>query len=261
MDKSLSNFIELVLKNRVAYITLNRTKANCYEINFMKQLIDKINEAEENKTVKVIVVKSGLEKFFSAGADIKVFEANSVAENKEMVKHAQKAANLLASSKKITLAAIKGHALGGGLELAMACDIRLGARGDYLLGLPEIKLGLIPGNGGTQRLVRLISKTAALELLLTGDSIGPDKAHSLGLLNHLFEQKKFEDKIIAYAENLAQGPAMAMNAIKQCVNKGLELSLKEGLALEDELVAPLYDTEDAKEGYQAFLEKRKPKFK
>ncbi|MEM9867305.1 MAG: enoyl-CoA hydratase-related protein, partial [Bacteroidota bacterium] len=194
------------------------------------------------------------------GADIKVFEANTIEENKEMVKHAQQAANLLSFSKKITIAAIKGHALGGGLELAMACDIRLGAKENYFLGLPEIKLGLIPGNGGTQRLIRLIGKSAAFELLLTGDSIGPEKAFQLGLFNHLYDKETFEEAVSVFAENLAKGPAQAMTAIKQCI-KGLEMPLEEGLTLETQWANTLYDTEDAKEGYAAFLEKREPRFK
>jgi len=257
----MEQVITLEIKNRVGYILINRPKANCYEINFHKQLINCINEANANPEVKAIVLKSALEKFFSAGADVKVFEANSVEENKAMVDHARMAANLLAESKKITIAAINGHALGGGLELAMACDIRLAGEGSYFLGLPEIKLGLIPGNGGSQRLIRIIGKGKALELLLTGDNIDPAEAHQLGLVNHLYAAGEFQQKVEEYAERLAQGPLEAMAAVKVCVNKGMELSLAEGLKLEDKLVNPLYDTEDAKEGSRAFVEKRKPNFK
>ncbi|GAF04509.1 putative enoyl-CoA hydratase echA8 [Saccharicrinis fermentans DSM 9555 = JCM 21142] len=161
--------ITLERKNRVGYIVINRPKANCYEINFHKQLIACLEEANADDEIKVIVVKSALEKFFCAGADIKVFEANTVAENKVMVKHAQMVADKLSNSPKVTIAAINGHALGGGLELAMACDFRLASEGKYFMGLPEIKLGLMPGNGGSQRLIRLIDKSKALELLMTGD--------------------------------------------------------------------------------------------
>ena len=257
MDKG----IYLEKKNGVGYSMIDRPKANCYEINFMKQLIACINEAEDDKGLKVIVLKSALEKFFSAGADIKVFQANSVAQNKILVTHAQKTATLLSESSKVTIAAINGHALGGGLELAMACDIRLGSDKQYLLGLPEIKLGLIPGNGGSQRLVRLINKTRALELLLTGDTFDAQEAFDLGLFSQLYPADEFDRSVTAYAEKLAKGPAQAMSATKICVHKGIELSLKEGLVLEDQMVDPLYDSEDAMEGLRAFLERRDPQFK
>ena len=257
MDKG----IYLEKKNGVGYIMIDRPKANCYEINFMKQLIACINEAEDDKGLKVIVLKSALEKFFSAGADIKVFQANSVAQNKILVTHAQKTATLLSESSKVTIAAINGHALGGGLELAMACDIRLGSDKQYLLGLPEIKLGLIPGNGGSQRLVRLINKTRALELLLTGDTFDAQEAFDIGLFSQLYPADEFDRSVTAYAEKLAKGPAQAMSATKICVHKGIELSLKEGLVLEDQMVDPLYDSEDAMEGLRAFLERRDPQFK
>lgn len=253
--------IYLEKHNGVGYILINRPKANCYEINFMKQMIACIDEAISDKDIKVIVVKSALEKFFSAGADIKVFQANSVEQNKILVTHAQKVATLLSESPKVTIAAINGHALGGGLELAMACDIRLGSDKPYLLGLPEIKLGLIPGNGGSQRLIRLINRTRALELLLTGDNFEGQEAYELGLISHLYPIDKFDTSVATYAEKLAKGPAQAMSAIKNCVNKGIELSLKEGLALEDQLVDPLYESEDAKEGLRSFLERRNPQFK
>lgn len=257
----METVISLEIKNRVGYILINRPKANCYEINFHKQLIACLDEANANPEVKVIVLKSAIERFFCAGADVKVFAANSVEENKAMVDYARMAANKLSESKKITIAAINGHALGGGLELAMACDLRLAGEGSYFLGLPEIKLGLIPGNGGSQRLIRLIDKSKALELLLTGDNISPQEAYSLGLVNHLFAAESFQQMVEAYAEKLAQGPVEAMAAAKLCVHKGLELSLADGLKLEDELVNPLYDTDDAREGSLAFVEKRKPNFK
>lgn len=257
----MSKEISLEQENGVGYIILNQPKANCYEVNFMKQLIGCINEAEGNDSIKVIVLKSALEKFFSAGADINVFQENTVAQNKILVIHAQKAANKLADSKKITIAAVSGHALGGGLEMAMACDIRLGSDDSYLLGLPEIKLGLIPGNGGTQRLIRLINRTKALELLLTGDTFGAQEAFELGLFSHLYPKDTFEESVENYAQKLAQGPFEAMKAIKVCVNKGMELPLQEALQLEDMLVNPLYDSEDAIEGLKAFVEKRAPRFK
>lgn len=257
----MDNSIYLKEINGVGYIILNIPKANCYEIGFMDQFNNCINAAEENDQIKVIVIKSELDKFFSAGADIKVFQKNTIEENKVLVTQAQKASNKLANSKKITIAAIAGHALGGGLEIALACDIRLGSDGNYLLGLPEIKLGLIPGNGGSQRLIRLIDKTKAMELLLTGDTFSAQEAVKLGFFNHLYPKNNFDREVISYAQKLAQGPSEAMYAIKLCVNQGIELPLSKALKLEDQLVDPLYASDDAKEGLKAFIENREPKFK
>ncbi|ANQ49760.1 enoyl-CoA hydratase/isomerase family protein [Flammeovirga sp. MY04] len=254
-------FITLQIINRVGYILINRPKANCYDIHFMKQLISCLKEAEQNSEVKVIVIKSALDKFFCAGADVKVFQSNTTEENKLMVDHAKLSAKLISESKKVTIAAINGHALGGGLELAMACDLRLAKEGNYLLGLPEIKLGLMPGNGGSQRLIRLIGKSKALEMLVTGDPVQPEEALRVGLVNHLYTQETFENEVIVFAEKLSKGPSMAITASKESVYKGLELSMEEGLKLESQLVDQLYDTEDAKEGNLAFVEKREPNFR
>ena len=257
----MGKIISLEQKNRVGYVIINRPKANCYEINFLRDLISCIDEANVDKKIKVIVLKSAIPKFFCAGADVKVFEANTVEGNKEMVKQAQFAAEKLSDSQKITIAAINGHALGGGLELAMACDFRLAAEGDYFLGLPEIKLGLIPGNGGSQRLIRLIDRSKALELLVTGDNIGPAEANKLGLVNHIYPLGTFDSEVSLFAEKIACGPLEAIAASKVCVNKGIEMSLADGLALESKLVDALYDTEDAIEGSKAFIEKRQARFK
>ena len=257
----METYIRLEKINRVGYIVMDRPKANCYEINFHRQLVSCVDAANMDDKVKIIVLKSAIPRFFSAGADVKVFSANSTEENKKMVELAKLAANKLSESYKITIAAIAGHALGGGLELALACDMRIAAEGDYFLGLPEIKLGLIPGNGGSQRLIRLIGKSKALELLITGDNIYPAEAYKLGLINRLFKADEFDQNLEDYANKLASGPLQAMAAAKVCVNKGIEMPLEDGLKLENEMVEPLYDSEDAKEGSLAFVEKRSPKFR
>lgn len=253
--------IFLTEKNRVGYISLNKPKANAYDIDFHTQLAACLEEANSLDTIKVIVIRSTLDKFFSAGADIKVFSANTSEQNREMVRHARKVAALISGSPKIVIAGIRGHALGGGLELAMACDIRLGAEGSYQLGLPEVKLGLIPGNGGTQRLLRLLGKSRALELLITGYSIGPREAFDLGLINHLYPLESFDRELENYAEQIAQGPGQAIAAIKKCVHEGMDMPLPEALELESLEADALYDSEDAIEGLKAFLEKRNPDFR
>ncbi|MBJ7880143.1 enoyl-CoA hydratase/isomerase family protein [Gelidibacter salicanalis] len=253
--------ISLKIENRVGYILINKPKANSYDIDFMKLMAETIDQAVKNENVKVIAVKSELEKFFCAGADVKAFQQNTTAQNKEMVKNANLVAKKLAESPKITVALLSGHTLGGGLELALACDIRLASDGQYFIGLPEANLGLMPGNGGTQRLIRLVNQSKALELLISGESIMPDDAFDMGLVNQLYPKAEFENSSKIYLEKLALGPLQAMKAIKESVYKGIELSLEKGLELETKLADGLYETEDAKEGLKSFVEKRKPIFK
>jgi enoyl-CoA hydratase/carnithine racemase len=167
----------------------------------------------------------------------------------------------MAASPKVFVAAINGHALGGGLEMALACDLRFAAEGNYRIGLPEVTLGLLPGNGGTQRLPRLIGANKALEMMITGEAVGPADALRLGIVNRLFPEDKLMAETEAYARRLASGATLAVGQIKQAVYRGLALNLAEALALERELIQPLFDTEDAKEGFAAFAEKRQAMFK
>ncbi|MEM9834526.1 MAG: enoyl-CoA hydratase-related protein [Bacteroidota bacterium] len=245
----------------IGTITLNHAPANAYDIDLLQQLENAVLEANENGEIKVVMIESALSKFFCAGADIKTFGANDKATNQILVQQARSVAEQISQSSKIYIAAIEGHTLGGGLELAMACDLRFAAEGDYLLGLPEVKLGLIPGNGGTQRLLRLIGTSQALDLMATGRSINPKEALRLGLVDRLIPAAQHREETLAFARSLAEGPSLAIAAIKRSVNEGANLSLSEGLALEKSLVDPLYDTEDAAEGYASFAEKRPPQFK
>lgn len=246
---------------KVGTITLDRPPANSYEMGFMRQLGAAIDAAEADAEVRVVVLQSGSEKFFSAGADIKAFLANSTADNMAMIHFAHGELSKMAASHKLYIAAINGHALGGGLEMALACDVRLGKNGRYFLGLPEVTLGLLPGNGGTQRLPRLIGANRALEMMITGERVTPQQALELGILNKLFEADTFAADVQAYAEKLANGASLAIGAIKRTVYDGINLPLADGLALERQLIEPLYDTEDATEGFAAFSEKREPVYK
>ncbi len=257
----MAQVISLKIKKRIGYIIINKPKANGYDIHLMKLLATAIEEAEHNNEVKIIAIKSTLPRFFCAGADVNVFEKNTVAENKEMVTYANLVAKRLNQTPKITVALLNGHTLGGGLELALACDIRLASDANFKIGMSEVNLGLMPGNGGTQRLIRLINLSRALELLVKGNSITPDQAFDIGLVNQLYPESEFEALTASYLENLASGSVPAMKAIKQAVNQGIELSLEEGLLLETNLANSLYNTEDSKEGLKAFIEKRNPNFK
>jgi len=245
----------------VGSITLNRPPANSYDIHFMRDLDAAIEAANGDAGVKVVILKSASEKFFSAGADVKAFMANTTAANMEMIRFAHQALDKMAASAKVFIAAINGHALGGGLEMALACDLRFAAEGSYRIGLPEVTLGLLPGNGGTQRLPRLIGANKALEMMITGEAVAPADALRLGIVNRLYPADKLMEETEAYARKLASGATVAVGRIKQAVYRGIALPLSEGLALERGLIEPLFDTEDAKEGFAAFAEKRQPVYK
>ena len=239
----------------VATVTLDNPPANSYDLEVMRAFATDVDEAIASDT-RVVLVRSASEKFFSAGADVKKFLDGDVEANMEMIRTSQAVFGRMAAADQVFIAHVAGHALGGGLEIALACDIRLAAPGGYKLGTPEVTLGLLPGNGGTQRLPRLIGPSRALELLLTGRTFGPDEAVRWGLFAALMEA----DAALEYAERLAAGSRGAMAAIKRCVHEGVQLPLDDGLALEAELVEQLFRSDDAAEGLRAFTEKRQPEF-
>ena len=178
----------------------------------------------------------------------------------EMIRVSQAAFTRMAAADQIFIAHVGGHALGGGLEIALACDIRLANSGAYKLGTPEVTLGLLPGNGGTQRLTRLLGPSRAIELLLTGRTFSPDDALAWGLVAALYEPEQAETEVREYAARFAAGPALATAAIKRCVHDGGQQSLQDGLALEARLVEQLFRSKDASEGLQAFVQRRAPEF-
>jgi enoyl-CoA hydratase/carnithine racemase len=167
---------------------------------------------------------------------------------------------VIARIPKIFIAQIGGIALGGGLEIALACDLRFGAEGSYVLGLPEVTLGLLPGNGGTQRLPRLIGVSRALDLMVTGRRLSPQEAYDLGILSRLVPAERLAEETLAYAAALAEGAQQAIRSIKTAVYEGIERPLAQGLEREAELVENLFRSADGQEGLRAFLEKRKPQF-
>ncbi len=243
----------------VGTITLDNPPANSYDLAVMTEFARAVEAAIESG-VRAVIVRSASAKFFSAGADVKKFLDGDVAANMEMIRTSQAAFRRMAAAQPIFIAHINGHALGGGLELALACDIRLATAGAYKLGTPEVTLGLLPGNGGTQRLTRLLGPSRAMDLLLTGRTFSPAEAFEWGLLAALYEPEVAEEQVTAYAASFAAGPVLATTAIKRCVHEGAQLSLSDGLALEAELVEQLFGSRDAAEGLSAFVEKRTPEF-
>jgi enoyl-CoA hydratase/carnithine racemase len=243
----------------VGRITLDNPPANSYDVEVMTEFSESVDEAIDSG-VRAVVVASASEKFFSAGADVKKFLAGEVESNMEMIRTSQGAFRRMAAADAVFIAHINGHALGGGLEIALACDIRLANAGTYKLGTPEVTLGLLPGNGGTQRLTRLLGPGRAMELLLTGRTFSPEDALSWGLVAELYDPAEADDRVRAYALRFATGPALATAAIKRCVHEGSNMTLAEGLALEGELIEHLFRSADAREGLHAFVEKRTPEF-
>lgn len=252
--------VEYSREGNVGYITLNNPPANSYEYSFMEELGEAVDAAAGDEGARAVIFRSALERFFSAGADIKAFNANTTEKNMDMIRLAHQNLGRIAEVPKIFIAQIHATALGGGLEMALACDLRFGAEGEYYLGLPEATLGLLPGNGGTQRLPRLIGRTKALELMITGRRLSPAEAHELGILDRLFPAEKLEEETLKYAEGLAAGAIGAIGSIKLAVHRGMDRTLREGLEIERELVEPLFEGEESREGLTAFMEKRKPEF-
>jgi enoyl-CoA hydratase/carnithine racemase len=239
----------------VASVTLDNPPANSYDLEVIQRFAADIDDAIASDA-RVVIVRSASEKFFSAGADVKKFLEGDIDANMEMIRVSQAAFRRMAAAEQVFIAHIAGHALGGGLEIALACDVRLASPGSYKLGTPEVTLGLLPGNGGTQRLTRLLGPSRAMHLLLTGSTFAPEEALQWDLVAALMDEQAVRE----YAERLAAGPRLAIAAIKRCVHEGGQLPLDEGLALEAELVEPLFRSKDVTEGLTAFVEKREPEF-
>ncbi|HEV2448929.1 MAG TPA: enoyl-CoA hydratase/isomerase family protein [Thermoplasmata archaeon] len=249
------------VENGVGWIEITKPKANTYDLAMMVELDAAIEEMRFDDSAKVLVLTSGLPGFFSAGADIEMLKASQPDFKAMFCLHCQETLNKFAETPKLVIAAINGHCVGGGLEIALSCDLRMMAKDSGKIGLPEVTLGVLPGTGGTQRLPRLIGASRALDLMITGRLMGPEEAHAIGLVNYVYPKESFRADVAAYAETLAKGPSRAVSLIKRAVMEGIELPIDGALSLERELQNRLFITEDAKEGIGAFVEKRKPTFK
>lgn len=252
--------IDFSVENCVASITFNRPPANAYDAGMLRELTQAVHRVAEDASVRVAVVRSGNPKFFCTGADITTLQNSDRAQFANFLTVAQEAVDAIGRTPKLFIAAIAGHCIGGGLEIALGCDFRLASAGKYKLGLAEVNLGLSPGMGGTQRLPRLIPKSKALHMMVTGESIGPDEALALGIVDRVIEADKFDQDVQAFAAKLATGPTMAQGYIKLSVNAGLEVSLPQGLVIERAHQSQLFASEDVAEGLKAFLEKRAAQF-
>jgi enoyl-CoA hydratase/carnithine racemase len=252
--------IDFSIDQGVGVIALNRPPANAYDAGMLTELRDAVLQAADDPAVRVVLLRSANPKFFCTGADIGVLQNSTRAQFANFLTVAQEAVDAMVRTPKLFVAAIAGHCVGGGLEIALGCDFRLASTGKYRLGLAEVNLGLSPGMGGTQRLPRLIPRSKALHMMVTGEPVGPEEALALGLIDRLIPDDQFEAESMAYVRKLAAGPTMAQGYIKLSVNHGLEVSLPQGLAIERAHQNQLFASEDAAEGLKAFLEKRPAQF-
>ena len=262
-DKELVHY---EVKDGVALLTLDDPPANTYTYEMMRQLDDAVLRARMADDAQVIVITGAGEKFFSAGANIQMLSTVTTGFKYCFCLHANETLNRLEQTPKLVIAALNGHTVGGGLEIAMAADIRVARRGAGKIGLPEVTLGVLPGTGGTQRLARLVGKSRAIELMATGDTFDFDQAERYGIVNRILDAGSRDDfmaQVMAYARQFTT-PGKASKAvghIKRSVQTGAELPFEQALALERELQQQLFQSEDAREGLTAYVEKRKPAFK
>jgi len=245
----------------IATITLNRPEVlNAFSKEVVEEVLNAIEDAKVDENVHVVILTGAGEKAFSAGADIKAMKGMNALKARELSQMGEKLCLSLESLEKPVIAAINGYALGGGLEVSMACDIRIASE-NARMGQTEINIGLIPGWGGTQRLTRLVGATKAKELIFTGKMIDAKTAEQVGLVNMVVPQANFRETVRQFALDLAQKAPVALKIAKALINKGAETSLDVALALEREGFGVVASTEDLQEGVSAFTEKRKPVFK
>jgi enoyl-CoA hydratase/carnithine racemase len=248
-------------KDSIAYVTVNRPKVlNALNMATMEELRAAFHEIKNDRDVRVVILTGAGEKAFIAGADIAELAGHDALSGKEYTHRGQSVLNLIENLGKPVIACINGFALGGGCEIAMACTLRLASE-TARLGQPEVKLGIIPGYGGTQRLPRLVGKGVAMQLVVTGDMITAGEAHRIGLVNEVTAPAELIPRAEAIARKIIANAPLAVQYAIEAVNKGMETTLAEGLYLEAVLFGVACSSEDKKEGTTAFLEKRSPQFK
>ena len=248
-------------KNAIAYVTVNRPKVlNALNMATMEELRRAFHAIKQDAEIRVVILTGAGEKAFIAGADIGELARNNPVEAKAYTHQGQSVLNLIENCGKPVIACLNGFALGGGCEIAMACTMRL-ASDNAKLGQPEVKLGIIPGYGGTQRLPRLVGKGLAMQLVLAGEMISAQEAHRIGLVNEVVAAAELIPRAEAIAQKIIANAPLAVQWAMEAVNKGMEMPLAEGLFLEATLFGLCCATEDKKEGTTAFLQKRAAKFK
>jgi len=242
----------------VSVIELSDPPANTYTYEMNRQLDEAILKARMDNDVHVVVLTGAGDKFFSAGANIKMLASVDPTFKYYFCLHANETLLRLEHTPKLVIAAINGHCVGGGLEIAMAADLRIARKDAGKIGLPEVNLGVLPGTGGTQRLSRLVGKSKAIELMITGNTFSFEEAQEFGIVNDIFERDGFMENIMEYARQFTppNKAARAVGRIKRAVQTGWEIPMESALAVERENQQILFQSDDAKEGLAAYVEKR-----
>ena len=255
--------VRYATQHGIALIEFDNPPANTYSYEMMTELDQAILRARFDDEIYVLLLRGVGDKFFSAGADIEMLNRVSPQFKYNFCLHANETLNRLERTPKLVIAALNGHAVGGGLEIAMACDLRLARRDAGQLGLPEIALGVLPGTGGSQRLTRHIGKARALELMATGRRISFEEAQDLGLVHDIFDAQGYFDQVLAYARQFTppNKASKAVGRIKLAVQAGGEMPLVEALSLEQELQAGLFSSAGGQEGLRSYVTKSMPQFK
>ncbi|MDT4897848.1 MAG: enoyl-CoA hydratase [Acidobacteriota bacterium] len=260
------NLVRYETREGIALLTLNDPPANTYSYEMMQELDRSILKARMDENINVIVITGQGEKFFCAGANISMLSSVMPEYKYYFCLHANETLSRFEQTPKLVICAINGHCVGGGLEVAMAADLRIARRGAGKMGLPEVSLGVLPGTGGTQRMARLVGKSRAIELMTTGELFDFERGEQLGLVNHIYEAESneaFMEQVLDYARQftLPGKAARAVGRIKRSVQTGAEIPFESALALERELQQQLFQSDDAREGLDAYVNKRKPQFK
>jgi enoyl-CoA hydratase len=258
-ERTLVNY---TVSDGIAIIELTNAPANTYSYEMMSQLDNAILQARFDENVHVLVLRGAGEKFFCAGADISMLNSVTPTYKYYFCLHANETLTRLEQTPKLVIAALNGHTVGGGLEIALACDIRIARRNAGKVGLPEINLGVLPGTGGTQRLARALPKNKAIEYMTEGKLMSFEDAQELALINYIYESEKYWEQVMQYAKQFCppNRASRTVGRIKRAVQSGAEVALADGLALERELQQLCFQSEDAKEGIAAYNEKRKGNF-
>jgi enoyl-CoA hydratase/carnithine racemase len=254
--------VRLEKEGAVGIIVLDRPPANSYDYEFLRSFAGVIDDLRIDADIRAVLVTSASERFFSAGADVGAFAAGTSRSRTMTALIAHETFRKMENTPLIFIAVIAGHCLGGGFELALACDLRFAAEGSYQIGLPEVNLGLFPGSGGTQRLPRLVGLSKGLDLIANATTLKPADAKEIGLVDRLFpDAAACREGAVEYAKKLAAGPSVAIGHAKLAITQGFGAPLDLGLAIEREAISRVFVSEDAEEGIKAFGEKRKAEFK
>lgn len=275
-------FLGLKVEGGLGILTMNRPPGNAISVDLAGEFINMCKEIEENEAVRCVLLRSELPKYFMVGADLKtlppdidmsdidfslppdqVVAATFARISPYVVKMLQEGQGMMNAVEGLpmpTIAAIEGHALGGGLELSLACDLRLMARGKPTVGLTETKLSLIPAAGGTQRLPRVVGRAKALEMILLGQRLNADQAESIGLITRAVDPDMLEEEVMELGKTLAKGATVAKGFAKRCIIDSQDVTLEEGLAMERECLSRLTETKDMLEGIMAFIQGREPDY-